>query len=66
MNNFGQQFWGLYSLQKTLRFELKPIGETASFIEDFKNEGLKRVVCADEQRAVDYQKVKETRGAFRK
>ncbi|MDG6778819.1 hypothetical protein QCB44_08885 [Thiomicrorhabdus sp. zzn3] len=59
MGAFDQEFWGLYSLQKTLRFELKPVGETASFIEDFKNEGLKQVVSDDEKRAQDYQKVKE-------
>jgi len=56
---FDSEFFNLYSLQKTVRFELKPIGETASFVEGFKNEGLKRVVSEDEQRAVDYQKVKE-------
>ncbi|KUJ74576.1 hypothetical protein AVO42_04040 [Thiomicrospira sp. XS5] len=56
---FDSEFFNLYSLQKTVRFELKPVGETASFVEDFKNEGLKRVVSEDERRAVDYQKVKE-------
>ena len=56
---FDTEFFNLYSLQKTLRFELKPVGETASYIEEFKNEGLKRVVSEDEKRAEDYQKVKQ-------
>lgn len=31
-NNFSQ-FTGLYELSKTLRFELKPIGETLNSLE---------------------------------
>lgn len=57
-NTFDKFFFNLYKLQKTIRFELKPVGETACFIEDFKNEGLKQVVSVDEQRSIDYQKVK--------
>ena len=56
---FDSKFFNLYKLQKTLRFELKPIGETAAFLEDFKNEGLKQVVAQDEKRAEDYQAVKQ-------
>lgn len=52
-------FTGLYSLQKTLRFELKPVGETADYIDDFKSEYLKGVVKQDEQRAEDYKAVKK-------
>lgn len=44
---------GLYSLSKTLRFELKPIGKTLEHIE---NKGL---IGQDEQRAEEYKKVKE-------
>ncbi len=54
LNNFNH----LYSLSKTLRFELKPVGETADYIEDFKSEYLKTVVAQDEQRAEDYLAVK--------
>lgn len=56
---FDTEFFNLYSLQKTLRFELKPVGETEEYIEDFKSEGLKQFVSQDEQRALDYQKVKQ-------
>lgn len=59
MKAFDQEFFNLYSLQKTLRFELKPVGETASFIEDFKSEGLRKVVSDDEKRAEYYQVVKQ-------
>lgn len=52
-------FTGLYSLQKTLRFELKPVGETADYIEDFKSEYLKSVVRQDEQRAEHYKAIKK-------
>lgn len=47
-----EQFTGLYSLSKTLRFELKPIGKTQENIE--KSGILKR----DSQRAEDYKIVK--------
>jgi CRISPR-associated protein Cpf1 len=54
-NNFTHQ----YSLSKTLRFELKPIGETADYIEDFKSQYLKDIVTQDQQRAEDYKVLKE-------
>lgn len=44
---------GLYSLSKTLRFELKPIGKTLSFIE---KHGL---LEQDKHRAGSYEKVKK-------
>lgn len=53
------QFTNLYSLSKTLRFELKPVGETAEYIEDFKSKYLKEVVQRDEMRAEDYKIIKE-------
>ena len=50
--NTIEQFTGLYSLSKTLRFELKPIGKTQKNIE--KSGILER----DSQRAEDYKIVK--------
>lgn len=44
---------GLYSLSKTLRFELKPVGATLSHIEE------KGLIVQDTQRADEYKKVKE-------
>ncbi len=46
-------FTNLYSLQKTLRFELKPIGKTLEHIEK------KGLLKADEIRANDYKSVKK-------
>lgn len=43
---------GLYSLSKTLRFELKPVGRT---LENIETKGL---IAQDEQRAEEYEKVK--------
>ena len=43
---------GLYSLSKTLRFELKPIGKTLEHIES------KGLIAQDEQRAEEYKKLK--------
>lgn len=54
-----EKFTNKYSLSKTLRFELKPIGETADYIEDFKSQYLRDIVAKDEQRAKDYEIVKE-------
>ncbi|MBP5516219.1 MAG: type V CRISPR-associated protein Cas12a/Cpf1 [Bacteroidales bacterium] len=51
--NSIEQFTGLYSLSKTLRFELKPIGKTQENIE--KNGILER----DNERAVAYKSVKK-------
>lgn len=54
-NNFTQ----LYPLSKTLRFELKPVGETSDYIEDFKSQYLKDIVAKDETRAEEYEIIKE-------
>ncbi|MDQ6987606.1 MAG: hypothetical protein Q9M25_07385, partial [Mariprofundaceae bacterium] len=54
-----EKFTQIYSLQKTLRFELKPVGETAERIEDFKSQYLRDTVLKDEQRAKDYQAIKK-------
>lgn len=43
----------LYSLSKTLRFELKPIGRTLEHIEK------KELIAQDEQREEEYKKVKD-------
>lgn len=48
-----EQFTNLYKVQKTLRFELKPIGETVINIK--KVDLLK----ADETRADNYKKAKK-------
>lgn len=48
-----EELTGMYSLSKTLRFELKPIGKTLEFIE------RKGLIAQDEQRAIEYEKVKE-------
>ncbi len=53
------QFTNLYPVLKTLRFELKPVGETADYIEDFKSQFLKDIVIQDEKRAEDYKVIKE-------
>lgn len=47
-----QELTGLYSLSKTLRFELKPIGKTVDNIE------RKGIIANDEKRAEEYKKVK--------
>ena len=44
---------GLYSLSKTLRFELKPIGKTLEHIES------KGFITQDEKRAEEYKRVKD-------
>lgn len=48
-----EQLSGLYSLSKTLRFELKPVGKTLEHIES------KGLIAKDEKRAEEYKKVKE-------
>lgn len=52
-------FTNLYPLSKTLRFELKPVGETAERIADFKNKALCDIVSRDEKRAQEYIKMKK-------
>ena len=55
MDNFVRK----YALSKTLRFELKPVGETAEKIEDFKNKTIASIVEQDKKRAQDYKKIKK-------
>lgn len=52
MKNFSD-FTGLFSLSKTLRFELKPVGKT---LENIEKKGL---LAEDEHRADSYKKVKK-------
>ncbi|MCM1107697.1 MAG: type V CRISPR-associated protein Cas12a/Cpf1 [Clostridium sp.] len=52
MSNIFTHFTRLYSLSKTLRFELKPIGRT---LENIEKKGL---IAQDEQRAEEYEQVK--------
>ncbi len=47
--NFTKQ----YPLSKTLRFELKPVGETAHYIQE------RDIIEQDQQRAEDYKEIKE-------
>lgn len=51
MKNYNE-LTGLYSLSKTLKFELKPIGKTLENIE------TKGILAQDQQRAEDYEVVK--------
>ncbi|MCQ2059114.1 MAG: type V CRISPR-associated protein Cas12a/Cpf1 [Bacteroidaceae bacterium] len=51
---------GLYSISKTLRFELRPIGKTAENIEK------KGLIAQDEQRAIEYEKVKDIIDTYHK
>ncbi len=55
-----KELTGLYSLSKTLRFELKPIGKT---LEHIKKKGL---IAQDEKRAEEYEKIKEIIDAYHK
>ena len=48
-----KNFINLYPVQKTLRFELRPVGETLKHIEE------KGILTADEHRAYAYGKVKK-------
>ena len=60
MANNLSEFEGLYSLLKTLRFELKPVGKT---IDNMETKGL---LSEDEHRANNYKKVKKLIDAFHK
>lgn len=57
MNHF-QKFTKLYPLQKTLRFELKPVGENADYIEGYQSDYIKLIVKEDTNRYDDYQAIK--------
>lgn len=52
MKNILEQFTGVYSLNKTLRFELRPIGKTLEYIDK------KGFIAQDEQKADEYKIVK--------
>lgn len=53
MNNFYSNFINKYPVQKTLRFELKPVGKTLENIEE------KGYIAEGEKRAKDYEIVKK-------
>lgn len=53
MDNTINDFTGLYSISKTLRFELKPVGQT---LENIKNGHF---LESDKKKADDYQDVKK-------
>ena len=52
------KFINQYPLSKTLRFELKPVNETADYIEHYGSEYLKSVVTQDKSRYDDYLQIK--------
>ncbi|MEQ9310054.1 MAG: type V CRISPR-associated protein Cas12a/Cpf1 [Balneolaceae bacterium] len=54
------QFIGKYSISKTLRFELIPVGKTLNFIE------AKGLLNQDKQRAESYKEMKKTIDSFHK
>lgn len=58
--NSLDQFTNLYQLQKTLRFELKPVGKTLEHIEK------KGLLTQDEQRSESYQRMKKTIDGYHK
>ena len=55
-----KNFTNLYSLSKTLRFELKPIGKTLQHIKS------KEILTKDAERAISYKNMKETIDEFHK
>lgn len=59
MQTVFDQFTGLYSLSKTLRFELKPIGQTKELLEDFYKHCEGNPIVVDEQRICQYPKMKD-------
>ncbi len=58
-NNYFEQFTQQFSISKTLRFELKPVGETADYVNDFKSSFIKDIVNQDNKRAKEYQITKQ-------
>ena len=59
MQTIFNDFQGLYSLSKTLRFELKPVGKTKELLEDFYNHCQDNPIAVDEQRIGHYPKMKD-------
>ena len=45
-----EKFTKQYSLSKTLRFELKPVGETADYIDEYQSDYIKSIVQGDTKR----------------
>lgn len=67
--NYFEQFTNLYKVQKTLRFALKPIGETLEHIKKAKLKGEnepKNLLKVDEIRAENYKKAKKIIDEFHK
>ncbi len=66
-NQIFEEFINLYSLQKTLRFELKPIGKTKETLQKWlkeieqqeKDKESHNILLKDKIRAADYQLVKK-------
>ena len=52
------KFTKQFSLQKTLRFELRPVGETADYIKEYRSDYIKSIVQYDIKRDDNYQEIK--------
>jgi len=50
-DNIFNNFTGIYPINKTLRFELRPVGKTYDLIKDFKNGYVESIVAIDEKRS---------------
>lgn len=58
MARIDEQFIGKYSLQKTIRFELRPVGATTKLLREFKNQTEGNLLEKDAERARAYEDVK--------
>lgn len=56
-DNIYDYFTGVYPINKTLRFELKPVGKTKDLIDEFKNGYTESIVAIDEKRAEAREKI---------
>lgn len=59
MQSIFKDLTNKFSLSKTLRFELRPYGETAKSLDEFKNQYYKDLVERDTERAEDYKIAKK-------
>ena len=59
MNKLFSRFTNRYPISKTLRFRLIPVGETAKYIAEFKDQAIKELVERDKERAEKYKLTKE-------
>ena len=59
MNKLFSRFTNRYPISKTLRFRSIPVGETAKYIAEFKDQAIKELVERDKERAEKYKPTKE-------